>query len=173
MRHLFVETDVLVDASQRDDTSRPLVPNPWIGWLPSHAVICDCVVDPYLLDEIPPTVRSVEGIPRGDLDRYVFEPADPAWCETIPAGVPTEERRHVVSCYSWPGVHPQEGMELYGKQMAPLLEVLVRRHGAAGLRENGEYQERALARARLTTWLRRGAPSRHGARGPLGSREPS
>ncbi|MGZ8567341.1 MAG: hypothetical protein ACXWXS_09850, partial [Actinomycetota bacterium] len=46
MQRLFVETDVLVDASQRDDTSRPLVPNPWIGWLPAHAVICDCVVDP-------------------------------------------------------------------------------------------------------------------------------
>ncbi len=62
MQRLLAETDVLVDASQRDDTARPLVPNPWIGWLPAHAVICDCVVDPYLLDEIPPTVRSVEGI---------------------------------------------------------------------------------------------------------------
>ena len=46
MRELLATADVLVDASQRDKPSRPLVPNPWLETLPSHAVICDLVVDP-------------------------------------------------------------------------------------------------------------------------------
>ena len=37
--------------------------------LPEHAVICDLVVDPYLLHERPPTVRGIEGIPQGNLDQ--------------------------------------------------------------------------------------------------------
>ena len=100
-------TDVLVDATQRSDPSVPLVPNRWLALLPEHAVICDCVVDPYQLDAEPPTVRGVEGIPQGNLDRFVFTPDDPAWDLDIPADVPHTHRRTVVSCYSWPGVHPE------------------------------------------------------------------
>jgi alanine dehydrogenase len=173
MRELFSTTDVLVDASQRDDPSRPLVPNHWLAALPSHAVICDLVVDPYLMDAHPPTVRSIEGIPRGDLDRYAFASDHPAWSDTIPAGIATEHRRHVVSCYSWPGVRPHECMELYGAQLGPLLEVLLERGGAVGLRADGPYQERALHRAWLRAWLGEGQASRHGGRGPLVGVEPS
>lgn len=167
MRDLFSTTDVLVDASQRDDPSRPLVPNAWLAALPAHAVICDLVVDPYLLENDPPTVRSIEGIPRGDLDRYEFAPDHPSWCETIPPEIPTDVRRHVVSCYSWPGVRPHECMDLYGAQLGPLLEVLLERGGATGLRADGRYQERALHRAWLRTWVGEGKASRHGGRGPL------
>ncbi len=173
MRDLFATTDVLVDASQRDDPSRPLVPNRWLAALPSHAVICDLVVDPYLIETDPPTVRSIEGIPRGDLDRYMFAPDHPAWSDTIPPGVPTEHRRHVVTCYSWPGVRPLECMELYGAQLGPLLEVLLERGGATGLRADGPYQERALHRAWLPVWLGEGLASRHGGRGSLVAIEPS
>jgi alanine dehydrogenase len=173
MRELFSTTDVLVDASQRDDTSKPLVPNRWLAALPTHAVICDLVVDPYLLDADPPTVRSIEGIPRGDLDRYGFAADHPAWCDTIPPGIPVDHRRHVVTCYSWPGVRPHECMELYGAQLAPLLEVLIERGGASGLRADGPYQERALHRAWLPAWLGEGRVARHSGRGPLVGIEPS
>jgi alanine dehydrogenase len=154
MRDLMSATDVLVDASQRDDATRPLIPNAWLGWLPAHAVICDLVVDPYLTEPAqrathPPTVRSIEGIPRGDLDRYRFAPDDPDWTATIPAGVPTAERRHTVSCYSWPGVRPAECMELYGIQLEPLLLALVERGSVAALRPGGSFHERALRRACL------------------------
>ena len=57
-------TDVLVDATARRDPSAPIVPNAWIAILPDHAVICDLAVDPYLLDNQPPIVRGIEGIPR-------------------------------------------------------------------------------------------------------------
>jgi len=146
-------TDVLVDTTLRSDPSAPLIPNRWIELLPEHAVICDCVVDPYQLDAEPPTVRGIEGIPQGNLDHYVFAPDDPAWELTIPEGIPHTHRRTVASCYSWPGVHPEACMKLYGAQLAPLLEVLVERGGAAGIREDGRFHERALASGRLHRWV--------------------
>ncbi len=173
MRSLLRETDLLVDASQREDTTLPLVPNAWLGDLPGHAVVCDLVVDPYLPDAEPPTVRSIEGIPRGSLDRYVFRPGDPGWCDTIPRDVPTDHRRTVVSCYSWPGVHPRACMQLYGAQLAPLLEVLIERGGAPGLHADGAYHERALYGAWLRPWVAANAVGAHGGRGPLGDRAAS
>lgn len=153
-------TDVLVDASQRSDPSTPLIPNAWLGALPPHAVICDLVVDPYLLEAHPPTVRSIEGIPQGNLDQWVFGPDDPAWQATVPPDVPSRHRRTVVSCYSWPGVHPEECMRHYGRQVAPLLATLVARGGVGGLRPDGGMLERALRRASLRSWRPTIAPSR-------------
>lgn len=152
MRRSFRATDLFVDATQRDDPSKPLVPNAWIADLPPHAVICDLVVDPYLLDEEPPTVSSIEGIPQGNLDQWIFMADDPAW-DRLPAGVPNEHRRAVASCYSWPGVHPLPCMELYGTQLAPLLEVLIRAGGMDGVHAEGSYHERALHRASLRAWV--------------------
>lgn len=152
MRRLLSDTDILVDASQRDDPSKPLVPNDWLAELPPHAVICDLVVDPYLLNEEPPTVRSIEGIPQGDLDQWIFDPDDDAW-DRVPPEVSTEHRRWVASCYSWPGVHPLPCMDLYGTQLAPLLEALIHAGGMRGLHAEGSYHERALHRASLRAWL--------------------
>ncbi len=102
MERLFRHTDVLVDASQRRDPTNPIVPNDWIAWLPAHTVIADLSVDPYTMDADPPVVRGVEGIPQGDLNKYIYMHDDPDWEETIPKGIPSKNRRAVVSCYSWP-----------------------------------------------------------------------
>jgi alanine dehydrogenase len=154
LRERLSVTDILVDATQRHDPSVPLIRNAWLADLPAHAVICDLVVDPYLLEEDPPTVRGIEGIPQGDLDRYVFDVDDPAW-QALPPGVPTDARRPVVSCYSWPGVHPKRCMERYGTQLAPLLETLIARDGFDGVRSDGAFHERALYRGSLRAWLHR------------------
>lgn len=152
LRGRLTSTDILVDATQRHDPSTPLVTNDWIGLMPEHAVICDLVVDPYLLDADPRVVRGIEGIPQGDLDRWEFGRDDPAW-ERLPPTVPTAERRTVVSCYSWPGVRPEPCMHVYGSQLAPLLETLILAGGVAGLRPKGTFHERALWRASLRHWL--------------------
>ena len=144
-------TDVLVDATARRDPSVPVVPNAWLSFLPDHAIICDLAVDPYLLDNRPPIVRGIEGIPQGNLDQWEFAPDDPAW-DRLPPGIPTGERRTVVSCYSWPGVRPEPCMHVYGSQLAPLLELLVSTGGLEGIRHDGSYFEQALARGSLRHW---------------------
>ncbi len=144
-----------MDATQRRDTSRPVVPNAWLDWLPDHAVVTDLAVDPYTLDTNPPVVRGVEGIPQGSLDQYVFSAGDPNWDKTVPPSVPSASRRTVVSCYSWPGIHPEACMRHYAQQLEPLLEPLLAK-GYAALSPNGGYFERALYRGTLTAWLKSG-----------------
>ncbi|MFH1474489.1 MAG: hypothetical protein ABIG85_01375 [Chloroflexota bacterium] len=148
LRRRLAITDILVDATQRHDAAVPLVPNAWIRLMPEHAVICDLVVDPYLLDVEPRVVRGVEGIPQGSLDQWEFGPDDPAW-DKVPAEIPTDERRTVVSSYSWPGVRPEPCMHVYGSQLAPLLETLVRAGGIESIDPGGSYHARALWRGSL------------------------
>jgi alanine dehydrogenase len=156
MQKLFHEADVLVDAVQRRDTSQPVVPNDWLGWLPDHAVVTDLAVDPYTLETDPPVVRGIEGIPQGNLDKYVFQPDDPDWNDSVPASVASACRRPVVSCYSWPGIHPEACMRHYAQQLEPLMEVLIQK-GYTGLSLEGGYFERALYRGSLAAWVKSGA----------------
>jgi alanine dehydrogenase len=151
LRARLTMTDILVDATQRHDPSVPLIPNDWIGLMPAHAVICDLVVDPYLLDADPVVVRGIEGIPQGDLDQWEFDEDDPAW-DRLPPGIPNAQRRAVVSCYSWPGVRPEPCMHVYGSQLSPILETLIRAGGLDGVRPDGGYHERAIWRASLRAW---------------------
>lgn len=151
MREILSRTDILVDATQRPDPSRYVIPNEWIGWMPEHAVLVDLSVDPYNFEVTPPEVKGIEGIPQGNLDQYVFKPNDPAY-EKIPASVSTKNRRHVASCYSWPGIHPKECMELYGNQLRPIMRMLIEKGGVGNIRPKGFYFERAIARAMLSNW---------------------
>jgi alanine dehydrogenase len=151
MKKLLQQTDILVDTTQRRDSSKPVIPNEWIAWLPKHAVIADLSVDPYTLDIEPPVVRGVEGIPRGNLDHYIFAPDDPIWDKTVPGSIPSKNRRWVVSCYSWPGIHPEASMLHYAKQLEPLMETLLH-IGYDNLSPNGDYFERALYQGSLRAW---------------------
>ena len=145
---LLRQADVLVDATQRRNPSLPVISNACLAWLPEHAIVVDLAVDPYLLDHMPPVVRAFEGIPQGNLDKYVFLPSDPEWDNTVPASIPSQHRRATVSCYSWPGIHPATCMDHYARQMTPLIKELLTK-GYHGLSLDGGYFERALYRARL------------------------
>lgn len=151
MEKLLQSTDILVDAAQRRNVSQPLIPNEWIGCLPPHAIVTDLSVDPYTLDTNPPVVRGIEGIPQGNLDQYVFEPEDISWGKTIPDSIPSSHRRTTVTCYSWPGIHPEASMMHYASQLEPLMQTLLR-CGYEGLALNGDYFERSLYRATLKAW---------------------
>ena len=152
MEALFRQADILVDASQRRDPSKPVVPNRWIGWLPKHAVVVDLAVDPYTLDADPPVVRGLEGTPQGNLDQYVFPADDPKWDNLVPKSIPSKHRRTTVTCYSWPGVHPEACMHHYARQLEPLVYHLFKK-GYDGISINGDYFERALYRGTLKAWL--------------------
>ncbi|MCF6277473.1 MAG: hypothetical protein L3J16_01830 [Anaerolineales bacterium] len=126
MKTVFAQTDILVDSTQRHDSSKPIVPNAWLAWLPEHAVVVDLSVDPYTLDVDPPVVRGIEGIPQGNLDQYIFHPDDPDWSAKIPNEIPTDVRRTCISCYSWPGIHPRACMQHYEMQLQPLMKILLK-----------------------------------------------
>ena len=125
MRWLFEQADILVDAVQRRDPSRPVVPNDWIGWLPAHAVIADLAVDPYTLDATRRWYAGSRASPRAIWTSTSSMPDDEDWDETVPASIPSQQRRAVVSCYSWPGIHPEACMRHYAQQLLPLLEPLL------------------------------------------------
>jgi len=151
MREILTHTDILVDATQRPDPTKVIIPNEWIGWMPEHAVLVDLSVDPYNTAVDPPEVKGIEGIPQGNLDQYVFAPNDPAY-ERVPASVSSKNRRHVVSCYSWPGIHPKACMELYGNQLRPIMRMLIEKGGVQNINPKGLYFERAIGRAQLSHW---------------------
>ncbi|HSG42467.1 MAG TPA: hypothetical protein VLA72_04865 [Anaerolineales bacterium] len=160
MKDLMGQADIIVDSTQRRDASKPVIPNDWIAWLPKHAVVVDLAVDPYTLDASPPVVRGVEGIPQGSLDQYVFPADDPKWDSTVPKSIPSENRRTTVTCYSWPGVHPEACMRHYAQQLTPFIEVLFEK-GYDNLSLSGGYFERALYRATLKSWLELMEPPTH------------
>ena len=148
---LFRDTDILIDATQRHNPSQPVIPNEWIRYLPEHAILVDLSVDPYIPDSDPPVVRGIEGIPKGNLDKWVFQPDDPDWGDTIAPGVPTKHRRTAVTCYSWPGFRPESCMAHYAQQLSPMMPVLFEK-GYDGLSLEGSFFERALFRGTLKAW---------------------
>ncbi|MBL8919117.1 MAG: hypothetical protein JNJ54_09680 [Myxococcaceae bacterium] len=158
-------TDLLVDATQRRDVSRPVVRNDQLAHLPAHAVIVDLSVDPYDFDRNPPAVRGLEGIPEGTLDQYVFAPDDPAW-DLLDARVPHAARRTVASCYSWPGIRPVDCMTVYGKQLEPVLRALIER-GTDLPAQGGTWAERATGRGCHRRWVMGGRDLIEAAGGAL------
>ncbi len=145
------QTDLLIDATQRRDPSRVIVPNEWVAVLPQDAVILDLSVDPYDFSVDPPSVKGIEGIPDGDLDQYVFYPDDPAY-ERLPEQVSTQNRRVALACYSWPGLRPHACMEVYGRQIEPVLRVIAERPVEEWDVRSSKYYERAVARAEISRW---------------------
>ena len=152
MRELLKSADLLIDATQRPDASSVIIPNEWVGLMPQHAVLLDLSVDPYDFNVFPPIQKGIEGIPQGNLDQYVFAPDDPAY-DRIPLGVNTKNRRYVISCYSWPGIHPKECMDIYGKQLRPIMRTIYESGGIHNIKLPGKYFHRAIHRAMLTTWI--------------------
>jgi alanine dehydrogenase len=144
-------TDLLVDATQRQNASVPVIPNRWLAALPADAVLLDLACDPYDLDASPPLVKGIEGIPHGSLAKYVFPTDDPAW-DALDPRIETTYRRLALSCYSWPGIDPVSSMQRYGQQLEPFLDVIFDKPAAGWDPKGGSTFERALARAEVTRW---------------------
>ncbi|KAJ53133.1 alanine dehydrogenase [Clostridium tetanomorphum] len=142
------ETDILVDASTRDNASDYIITNDLISYLKPHAVILDLTADPYLTDINPIQVKAIEGIPTGTLDKPVIYPDDPIY-NVIPEGVNKENRRVVVSCNAWPGIKPKECMYLYGMQLFPIVQQIIRLDSKDFSDLSDDYFNRAIYRGTI------------------------
>lgn len=148
MQDILADTDILIDASNRQDPSRYIVNNDLLGNLKQHAVILDLSADPYMEDIDPMQVKAIEGIPTGTLDQYVFSPDDPAY-NMIPSAVRTHNRRTVVSCNAWPGINPENCMHRYGIQVTPIMQRLITHEVKAFHGASDDFFLRAIYRATL------------------------
>ncbi len=144
-------TDLLIDATHRRDSSRPIVSNAWIAALPLDAVLLDLAADPYELDARPPVVKGLEGVPHGNLDTWIFPVDHPAW-GALDERIQTTNRRLALSCYSWPGLDPVESMLAYGAQLEPVLRVILEKAATSWELEGPDHEERAVARAEVSRW---------------------
>ncbi len=156
LKRLLVQTDILVDATARHDTTQSIISNHLVSLLPGHAVIVDLAADPYNTEIRPIQIKGIEGIPTGDLDKYEFMPDDPAF-DHLPEGVRADHRRATVSCYSWPGLKPRECMRRYGHQLEPLLQRLLRKPLEELSLHSSAHFDRALYRGTLKYYLERSA----------------
>jgi alanine dehydrogenase len=144
-------TDLLIDATNRIDPGVPVIPNAWLAALPADAVVLDLSSDPYLPDAVPPLVKGIEGVPQGDLDRWVFPSDDPAW-DRQPPSVETANRRTALSCYAWPGIHPLRCMQVYGSQIEPLMTLVLSVPADRWDVPNATHDMRAIVRGALSRW---------------------
>lgn len=152
LRQVLSSTDLLVDATKRDVFSDYILTNDLIGCLKDEAIILDLTADPYNVLTTPMQAKAFEGVPYGTLEKYVFETDAPEY-EEIPASVSTQFRRVAVSCNAWPGVFPEVSMKIYGDQLLPFLEVLMRK----GVELSGESEyfiERAIYRSSMAYFLK-------------------
>lgn len=153
LERILATTDILVDATTRDNPYRYIVNNLQLGKMKEDAIILDLTADPYLVDDEGVQVKAIEGIPTGNLNNYIFHTDDPAY-DNIPRGVRKKHRRTVVSCNAWPGVKPEECMRLYGLQIQPVLVKLLGKDLDDMVLEGENYFERAIIRATIGYFAR-------------------
>ncbi len=146
---ILQETDILVDATKRPDPTQVIISNDLLGKLPEHAIILDLCADPYEVRGSVVQGKAIEGIPHGNLDKYVFTSDDEAAYENIPASVSTRNRRTTISCNAWPGVMAKECMEEYGRKITPFLQLLLAKGYDFDVNAE-DYYERALARSMIS-----------------------
>ncbi len=61
MKDRLRRSDILIDATQRPDPSKPIFPNSWIAYMPEHAVLLDLSVDPYQFGQENTVVKGIDG----------------------------------------------------------------------------------------------------------------
>jgi alanine dehydrogenase len=152
LSELIKKTDILVDATKRQNTSKIIVSNEMVGLLPEHAFIIDLSADDYDTSIGPIQVKGIEGIPTGNLGQFVFRPDDPIY-DKIPKEVSTKNRRVVISCYSWPGVNPIACLDRYEIQIEPFIRTLSTIDYDSFQELSNDLYERALYRATYSSFL--------------------
>ncbi len=152
LHNILVDCDILVDATYRKDTSQHIIKNELIGILPKDAVILDISADDYDTSIYPIQVKAIEGIPTGNLDKYIFEDDDNIY-NNLPKSVSTKNRRSTISCYSWPAVDPIRCLNIYEKQLTPFIKILNNYDEVNA--DSNDFYIRALARGKYNNSVKK------------------
>ncbi len=147
LAELFKRTDLLIDATKREDFSRYIIPNHLLQNLKPEAVILDLTADNYDSSKEPVQVKAIEGLPYGTLDKCVLDVDAPEY-EQIPPRVRTDFRRLTVSCNGWPGLFPEKSMQIYEAELLPFIDVLLTK-GFRLCPHSDNLFERALYRSTI------------------------
>ena len=149
MIKILKKTDILIDATTRDDATKYVISNELLGHLKEHSIILDLTADPYLIDvNNSLQIKAVEGIPHGTLDKNVIYPGDSEY-SAIPNCLESHNQRTVVSCNAWPGVNPEACMDLYGKQLIYIVQNLIGYSNQDFDLYNSDYFNRAIYRGTI------------------------
>ncbi|NLW19630.1 MAG: hypothetical protein GXY81_08075 [Candidatus Cloacimonetes bacterium] len=146
IKELLQESDILIDATFRNDPRQHILENEQIGHLPPDSIIIDISADDYDVNMDPIQVKAIEGIPTGNLGRYILAPDDVSY-EKIPPQVCSKERRTVVSCNAWPGVNPHACLDRYEIQVEHFIRIMAVKAYDLDPSSSDPY-ERALHRAK-------------------------
>lgn len=152
LANILRTTDILADASKRDNPTIPIIKNEFLEFLPHTAAILDLTADPYNFDTLPYQVKGIEGIPTGSLDEYVFQTDHPVY-SVLSKYINTKHRRVVVSCNAWPAISPARCMNIYGKQISCFFPVIFSKPISHLKVQSDNILERALARSTLEYFL--------------------
>ncbi len=144
---IFNKTDVFIDATKRRDFSEYIITNDLIASFKGKTIILDLTADPYDIFVKPMQVKAIEGIPTGNLNKYIFEVDDEEY-NNIPSKVKTDNRRLVISCSGWPGIFPKSTMKIYEQELEPFLNILFEKGMEISIHSNNLY-ERALYRSTI------------------------
>jgi len=148
MADLLKQTDILVDATKRYDTTKYVLRNELLKNLPEHAIILDITADRYDGDQVKP----IEGTVLGHLEKCVIYPDDEAY-DSLPQGVDSTNRRITVSCDAWSGTTPMESIKFYEVLLKDYLNVIMSKDLSEIDINSGNFFERALYRGTLDYFL--------------------
>ncbi|MBR0171379.1 MAG: hypothetical protein IJQ21_01155 [Lachnospiraceae bacterium] len=148
LRRVLKDTDILVDATNRPDSTVFIITNDQLGELKEQAIILDLAADRYDTSIDPPQVKAFEGTIKGTPDNMIRKTDDPDY-EAVPKSVSTKNRRLTVSCDAWPSVHPKESIEFYQILMKNYLNILLTKDTDELDINSNDTFERSLCRSSI------------------------
>lgn len=79
IKEILGKTDLLIDATRRPDAKLVIIPNEWLEVLPESAVVLDLTADPYEIQKDGIQQKAIEGLPHGNIDKFIFQPDEIEW----------------------------------------------------------------------------------------------
>ena len=144
---IIKECHLVVDATQRRDTTQYVMTNRQVGLLPEDAVLLDICADPYDFSMDPPQVKGIEGTLTGLPGHIVIYPDDPGYEMLEGTAVDATNRRVTVSCGAWPAEDTPRSVQFYYGLMKNYVGLIINKEYEEISEDSDNLFERALYRS--------------------------